>query len=42
MRKPFILTVALLLLMGALPALAGWDEGVTAFTEKRKPRFRGC
>ncbi len=39
MRKTFILITTLLLLMGALPALAGWDEGVAAFTSKN---FQGA
>ena len=39
MRKSLTLIVALSLLAGALPALAGWDEGVAAFTSKN---FQGA
>ncbi len=34
MRKTFTLIVVSSLLMAALPALAGWDEGVAAFTSR--------
>ena len=33
MRKPIVLML-MLLVAGALPVLAGWDEGVAAFTKK--------
>ena len=39
MRKPLIPVAAALLLLAALPALAGWDEGVAAFTSKN---FQGA
>ena len=34
MRKTFLSALCLLLVLGALPALAGWDEGVAAFKSK--------
>lgn len=34
MRKTISLFICCLLILGALPALAGWDEGVAAFTSK--------
>ena len=33
MRKPIVLML-MLLVAGALPVLAGWDEGVAAFTKR--------
>ncbi len=39
MRKTIPLIALSLLLIGALPALAGWDEGVAAFTSKN---FQGA
>ena len=34
MRKPIVLMLMLLVVAGALPVLAGWDEGVAAFTKR--------
>lgn len=34
MRKPIVWTLALAMCVSALPAMAGWDEGVAAFTSK--------
>lgn len=39
MRKSFLLPLSLLMVLAALPALAGWDEGVAAFKAKN---FQGA
>ena len=34
------LTLTIVAALVASPALAGWEEGVAAFLEKRKPKWR--